>query len=52
MPPVYRQWAERLGEAGFAVLRYDKRFLTHPGIAEFMAVLLGWLGPAARPSPR
>jgi pimeloyl-ACP methyl ester carboxylesterase len=31
-PPVYRQWAERLSEAGFAVLRYDKRFLTHPGI--------------------
>jgi hypothetical protein len=123
-PPVYRQWAERLGEAGFAVLRYDKRFLTHPGIdiaaldeeaqiadalsavsflrsasdetlpghtlarnlavaravtaanrdaqlrelpghdhlgmrpgehepsAEFMAVLLGWLGPAARTAPR
>ncbi len=32
MPPVYRQWAERLSEAGFAVLRYEKRYLTHPGI--------------------
>lgn len=31
-PPVYRQWAERLGETGFAVLRYDKRFLTYPDI--------------------
>jgi len=29
-PAVYRQWAQRLGEAGFAVMRYDKRFLTHP----------------------
>jgi pimeloyl-ACP methyl ester carboxylesterase len=29
---VYRLWAERLSEAGFAVLRYDKRFLTHPDI--------------------
>jgi len=32
MPPVYRQWAERLGEAGFVVLRYDKRYLTHPDV--------------------
>ena len=31
-PPVYRWWAEALREAGFATLRYDKRFLTHPGI--------------------
>jgi pimeloyl-ACP methyl ester carboxylesterase len=31
-PPVYRWWAEELGAAGFAVLRYDKRFLTHPQI--------------------
>jgi len=30
MVPAYRQWAERLSEGGFAVLRYDKRFLTHP----------------------
>lgn len=30
LPPVYRYWAERLGEAGFVVLRYDKRFLTYP----------------------
>jgi uncharacterized protein len=32
MPPVYRQWAQRLGEGGFTVLRYDKRFLTHPPV--------------------
>jgi len=31
-PAVYRWWAEGLGAAGFAVLRYDKRFLTHPSI--------------------
>ncbi len=31
-PPIYRQWAERLSEGGLAVLRYDKRFLTHPEI--------------------
>jgi uncharacterized protein len=31
-PPVYRWWAEGLGAAGFAVLRYDKRFLTFPAI--------------------
>jgi len=31
-PQVYRLWAERLSEAGFAVLRYDKRSLTHPDI--------------------
>ncbi|MCU1376715.1 MAG: alpha/beta fold hydrolase [Actinomycetia bacterium] len=31
-PQVYRLWAERLSEAGFAVIRYDKRFLTHPDI--------------------
>jgi hypothetical protein len=28
-PPVYRLWAERLGDAGIAALRYDKRYLTH-----------------------
>ena len=32
MPPVYRMWAEQLSNSGFAVLRYDKRFLTYPGI--------------------
>jgi pimeloyl-ACP methyl ester carboxylesterase len=32
LPPVYRQWAEQLSEAGFVVLRYDKRFLTYPDI--------------------
>src|SRR5262245_48155246 len=31
-PPIYRWWAEELSLAGFAVLRYDKRFLTHPAI--------------------
>jgi pimeloyl-ACP methyl ester carboxylesterase len=31
-PPVYRWWAEGLSTAGFAVLRYDKRFVTHPNI--------------------
>ena len=31
-PPAYRQWAEALSAARYAVLRYDKRFLTHPGI--------------------
>jgi len=31
-PPNYRLWAERLSEAGYAVLRYDKRFLTYPDI--------------------
>jgi pimeloyl-ACP methyl ester carboxylesterase len=32
MPPVYRKWAERLSETGFVVLRYEKRFLTHPDL--------------------
>jgi len=32
MPPIYRQWAERLGEAGIGALRHDKRFLTHPDV--------------------
>ena len=32
MPPVYRQWAARLGDAGIGALRYDKRFLTHPDV--------------------
>ena len=31
-PLVYRQWAERLSESGFVVLRYDKRFLTYPDL--------------------
>lgn len=31
-PPAYRQWADALATAGYAVLRYDKRFLTHPGV--------------------
>jgi len=31
-PPVYRRWAEGLGGAGFAVLRYDKRFLSYPDV--------------------
>ena len=29
MPPVYKMWAERLGDAGIATMRYDKRYLTH-----------------------
>ena len=29
-PPIYRQWAERFAADTIAVLRYDKRFLTHP----------------------
>lgn len=32
LPPAYRQWAERLSESGFVVLRYDKRFLTYPDL--------------------
>lgn len=32
LPPFYRQWAERLSETGFVVLRYDKRFLTYPDL--------------------
>lgn len=32
VPPVYKMWAERLGDAGIAVLRYDKRYVTHPDI--------------------
>lgn len=32
MPAVYRQWAERMSEAGFVVLRYDKRFLSYPDL--------------------
>jgi pimeloyl-ACP methyl ester carboxylesterase len=32
LPPAYRLWADRLGDAGFAVLRYDKRFITHPNV--------------------
>ena len=29
VPPVYKMWAERLGDTGIAALRYDKRYLTH-----------------------
>ncbi len=29
VPPVYKMWAERLGDSGVAVLRYDKRYLTY-----------------------
>ena len=29
VPPVYKMWAERLGDAGIAALRYDKRVLTY-----------------------
>jgi len=32
MPPVYKMWAERLGDAGIGALRYDKRYLTHTDI--------------------
>jgi len=32
VPPVYKMWAERLGEAGIAALRYDKRYVTHPDV--------------------
>jgi len=32
MPPIYRQWAEHLGDAGIGALRYDKRFLTHADV--------------------
>ena len=32
VPPVYKMWAERLGDAGIAVLRYDKRYLTYTDI--------------------
>jgi hypothetical protein len=28
-PPVYRHWGEALAQAGYAVLRYDKRPLAH-----------------------
>ena len=31
-PPVYKMWAERLGDAGIAVLRYDKRYLTYADV--------------------
>ena len=30
--PVYKMWAERLGAAGIAVLRYDKRYLTYTDV--------------------
>ena len=32
VPPVYKMWAERLGDAGIAGLRYDKRYLTYTDI--------------------
>jgi len=32
IPPIYRWWAEDLAAAGFAVFRYDKRFVTYPRI--------------------
>jgi uncharacterized protein len=32
LPPTYRVWAERLSEAGLAVLRYDKRSIAYPGL--------------------
>ena len=32
VPPVYKMWMERLGDAGIAGLRYDKRYLTYTDI--------------------
>ena len=29
VPPFYKMWAEGLGDAGVAALRYDKRYVTH-----------------------
>jgi acetyl esterase/lipase len=29
LPPFYKRWADLLAREGIAVLRYDKRFLTH-----------------------
>ena len=29
-PPVHRQWGGALAQAGYLVLRYDKRIVTHP----------------------
>ncbi len=29
VPPVYKMWAQRLGDAGIAAFRYDKRYLTY-----------------------
>lgn len=29
-PAMYRQWGESLAQAGYLVLRYDKRTVTHP----------------------
>lgn len=31
-PPIYRQWADAMVAAGYTVLRYDKRTLTHPTV--------------------
>lgn len=32
LPPIYRHWADFLANAGIAVLRYDKRFITHTNL--------------------
>lgn len=32
LPPAYKLWAERMAQNHIAVLRYDKRFLTHRDI--------------------
>lgn len=31
-PPIYRNWGEAFAQAGYLVLRFDKRTVTHPGI--------------------
>ncbi len=31
-PPVYKNWADRITAHGIGVLRYDKRFITHPNL--------------------
>ena len=32
LPPIYKNWADWIASRGIGVLRYDKRFLTHPNL--------------------
>ena len=32
LPPIYKNWANWIASRGIGVLRYDKRFLTHPDL--------------------
>lgn len=34
LPPIYKEWSEFFASEGIATLRYNKRFITYPSLAE------------------